>query len=104
MTTPEAEARKYIETICRDTIVRNLALGEVQQTAALQRIKDDGVEIHYWPDEMLLVFKQAWQEVIEESSANDPDFKRVYDSYKAFRDQYAEWAKISRLPLGLGER
>ena len=51
---------------------------------------------------MLRSFQRASQEVIEEMSATDADFKRVRDSYSDFRAKYAEWARISRLPPGFG--
>ena len=90
--------QELLETVCRDTIVRDMTLGEFQQTEALARIKADGVETHYWPNEILQGFHRAFQEVLEEQSAADADFKRVYDSYRTFRTNYAEWSRISRLP------
>jgi TRAP-type mannitol/chloroaromatic compound transport system substrate-binding protein len=93
--------QELLETICRDVILRDITLGEFQQTAALKRIKQDGVSVHFWSQEILTGFKRAWDEVIAENTAKDPDFKRVYESYKAFRDEYAEWAKISRVPLDI---
>jgi TRAP-type mannitol/chloroaromatic compound transport system substrate-binding protein len=90
--------QEFLETVCRDVIVRNVTEGEFAQIDALDRFKKDGVTLNYWPTEMLKAFKAAWEEVVAESSAKDPDFKRVYESYKTFRAQYAEWAKLSRLP------
>ena len=36
-------------------------------------------------------FRKAWNEVIQEKSAEDPLFKEVYASYSAFREKYAIW-------------
>jgi TRAP-type mannitol/chloroaromatic compound transport system substrate-binding protein len=36
-------------------------------------------------------FEEKWQEVVEEESAKDPLFKRIYESFRAFREQYAIW-------------
>jgi len=44
-----------------------------------------------WDDSELAKFKKAWEEEVEESSASDPLFKEVYDSYSAFRTKYAIW-------------
>jgi TRAP-type mannitol/chloroaromatic compound transport system substrate-binding protein len=49
------------------------------------------VKVHYWSDAILSRMKSAWEEVIAEESAKDPDFKRAHDSYAAFRKQYAIW-------------
>ena len=35
--------------------------------------------------------RSAWEEVIAEESAKDPDFKRAHESLAAFRKQYAIW-------------
>jgi len=90
--------KALMETVCRDTIVRNVTLGEHQQGEALANFKSKGVKIHYWSDEFLNTFKKAFDEVVVEKSAQDPDFKRVYDSYTSYREQYKDWAKLSRLP------
>ena len=89
-----------IELTCKDTIIRGMTLGEVQQGPALERIKADGVTIHTWPPEILRALKKTTDEVMEEEANKDPDFRRVYDSYKKFRASYAEWAKLSRIPPG----
>ena len=69
----DAVDQEFLETVCRDTMIRDVALGETQQAGALSRIKQDGVELHYWSDEILSEFNRAWQLVIEENSAQDPD-------------------------------
>jgi len=50
-----------------------------------------GVTIHRWPDSFLAVFEKAWFEVLKEKSAADPLFKKVADSYLAFRKAYKPW-------------
>ena len=87
-----------INVACRDTVVRNVTLGEHQQGEALADFKSKGVQIHYWSDEMLAGFKKAYDEVVVEMAAKDADFARVNESYSAYRKGYQEWAKLSRLP------
>jgi TRAP-type mannitol/chloroaromatic compound transport system substrate-binding protein len=43
------------------------------------------------------VFERAWLEVLEEDSAKDPLFKKVADSYLAFRKIYAKWGTAQSL-------
>jgi TRAP-type mannitol/chloroaromatic compound transport system substrate-binding protein len=50
-----------------------------------------GVHNKRWTDEELAAFETAWNEVLEEESANDPLFKKVADSYQAFRNVYKTW-------------
>lgn len=93
--------RALIEMACRDLIVHSIARGEASQRAAIAAIRRQGVQIHYWPDEMLRAFKQAYEEVVKEMRVKDEDFRRVHDAYLKFREGYAEWARLSRLPEGL---
>ena len=44
-----------------------------------------------WDDSELAKFKKAWEEVVEEKTAEDPLFKEVHDSYSAFRTKYKIW-------------
>ena len=53
--------------------------------------------IHQWPPEFIEAYRQAWQEVVEEEAAADPRFKEIYDSYTAFRQNYAKWREIAYL-------
>jgi TRAP-type mannitol/chloroaromatic compound transport system substrate-binding protein len=50
-----------------------------------------GVHNKRWTDEELAAFETAWNEVLEEESASDPLFKKVADSYSAFRNVYKTW-------------
>ena len=54
-----------------------------------------------WTDEELAAFEQAWDEVLAEQSAADPTFKKVADSYLAFRKVYKGGAtrRRSRRPI-----
>jgi TRAP-type mannitol/chloroaromatic compound transport system substrate-binding protein len=88
-----------IEMACKDAILRGMTLGEVQQGPALERIEQSGVTIHTWTPEILAEFRKATEEVFVEEAANNADFARVYESYKNFRESYAKWAKLSRVPV-----
>jgi TRAP-type mannitol/chloroaromatic compound transport system substrate-binding protein len=89
-----------IELTCKETLIRGMTLGEVQQGPALARIKEQGVTIHTWPPEFLAAFRKAVDEVMAEEARNDAEFARVYESYRDFRAAYGEWARLSRLPAG----
>ncbi|MEE8556205.1 MAG: TRAP transporter substrate-binding protein [bacterium] len=87
-----------IEMACQSSIVSMIAAGEAAQSAALDFFREQGVTMHYWSDEILQGFKQAYAEVIRENVEANDDFRRVYESYRAFREGYAEWARLSRIP------
>ena len=75
----------------------SMALGDANQVAALQEIKSKGVNIHTWPEPILKELHAKWLEVIQEESAKDPTFKKVADSYLAFRERFRIWRDIGYL-------
>ena len=87
-----------IELTCRANITRTLAEGEHSQQAAIAQLSGTPVQIHYWPDEMLNGFRDAYAEVVKELSASDKNFRRVEQSFSNYRKAYREWARLSRLP------
>ena len=102
---PEAEElseqdQTLIQLTCKASIIRGLTLGEVQQGPALTNMKALGVQVHTWKPEIMAAFKAATAEVMAEEVANDAKFAKVYESYTNFRADYAEWARLSRIPAG----
>ena len=92
--------QRIIETACKDVTLRNITIGETVQGEALEKIRAAGVQIHYWDNEFLDLFKKVTDETLAELSAKDPDFKRYLDSLNKFRGEFKEWARLSRLPPG----
>lgn len=63
---------------------------------ALQElVKKHGVEVRAYPDDVLQKLKGLSVEVLEELAAKDPMSKKVYESFKAYRDNVVEYHKIS---------
>jgi TRAP-type mannitol/chloroaromatic compound transport system substrate-binding protein len=87
-----------VQMACRDTILKSMTEGEALQGPALERMKAKGVQIHEWSPQMLAKFREATKEVLEEEAEKDPDFARVWHSLSKFREQYAQWRKLSRVP------
>jgi len=86
------EHRKMIEVACDANITWTFVNSEARQFGAMREMVDKhGVKIHFWSEDILSRMRSAWEEVISEESAKDPDFKRAHESYAAFRKQYAIW-------------
>ncbi len=83
--------RAVIEIACGENIGWSFIRSEALQFGAMKELQNKGVIIHRWPDSFLETFETAWQEVIAEETAADPLMKRVYESYLAFRKDYAIW-------------
>jgi len=92
-----SEHKYLIEIVCNHSITESFADGEATQFGALARIQQKGVTIHRWPDDVLKKLEAAWGEVIEKEAASHADVKKVWDSYSAFRKQYAVWGEVGYL-------
>ena len=89
--------KAIIETSCGDTIRETIADGEALQWKAMKEMQAEGVRLRRWPAEILVSLEKGWKEVGDEESAKNPNFKRVYESYAKFRDNYSIWRHFSYL-------
>ena len=83
--------KAMIETACDAQIAQMIADGEASQFDAMLANEKDGVNIMTWPDEVLDQFRAAWEEVLAEEIAANPDVKRLWDSFSAFDEKYQVW-------------
>ena len=89
--------KAQIETTCGDNMRNGIAEGEAIQVDALNTLKEKGVNIHKWSDEILDALEAAWMEVVEEESNNDADFKRSWESLSLFRKEIEVWKSLGYL-------
>ena len=75
----------YVETEAKNPV----AMNEILEKYGVQNVR--------WTDDELAAFEQAWIEVLAEQSAADPTFKKVADSYLAFRKVYKPWGDAQAL-------
>ena len=65
--------------------------------AMVEMAEKHGVMVKRWDDGLLAKLELAWLEVVEEESAEDPVFKKIADSYLAFRELYRIWGDAQSL-------
>ncbi len=53
------------------------------------------VELRKFPDEVLVQLKKVSDEVVAEIAKKDPLSKKVYESFRRFRDQVTQWHDVS---------
>jgi TRAP-type mannitol/chloroaromatic compound transport system substrate-binding protein len=92
-----ANQKILLETVCGDNVRNSIAYGEAIQVEALTSLQASGVTLHKWSPEILAAYEAAWQEVVTEEAKNDPDFARVWESLKTFRDNYTTWREFGYL-------
>lgn len=76
--------KAVLQEACTLSLSRTIALEEARQAEALAALRAAGVRLHDWPEEVLVALRQAWDEVIAEEAARDPDLGRAWDSYRRF--------------------
>lgn len=93
-----SDKNKFIlQTACDANIGIELADGEALQGPAMLANEKDGVIIKEWSPEMLDAFRGAWEEVLAEELAANPDVQTLWDSWTAFEEQNRLWARYGYL-------
>ncbi|MEM7176449.1 MAG: TRAP transporter substrate-binding protein [Pseudomonadota bacterium] len=80
-----------LETACDASISEMIADGEASQFEAMIANENDGVKNEVWPPEILDQFRGAWEEVLAEEIAANPDVVELWDSYTRFHEGYKVW-------------
>ncbi|WP_328515306.1 TRAP transporter substrate-binding protein [Marinobacterium marinum] len=84
--------RGMIEDTCRETHIWSITSTTLQNAEAIAGFKAAGTEIRSFPEEVMSVFRQATAEVMAEQAAEDPDFKRVWESLQSYRERTSLWS------------
>ena len=90
----EAIQKARVEAVCGDNLRYGLAEGEALQFAALKDIQAKGVQVRRWPRPILEALERAWRDVVDEETLAEADFRRVWKSLAAFREDYAIWREL----------
>ena len=84
------------ETAAIEANLRMMAAYDAKNPLAIQRLVQNGTQLRRYPDDVLKAAYEAAQKLYAEESAKNPDFKKLYDSLRAFQ-------QISDIWLGLPE-
>lgn len=95
------QQKALVESTCTAGTMMGLAEGEYKNGAVLADLIENGINVGTIPEEILLELKKITAEVLAEQSANDEDFKRVYESQQAFQKSYVLWDERAYLPTKL---
>ncbi|MEO1104382.1 MAG: TRAP transporter substrate-binding protein [Devosia sp.] len=93
----EERHRLAIREVCTANVALTMAKGESMQLGPMAELREKGVTFHKWSPEMLALFEEKWNEVVEEMTAEDEDFAKVWEAFSKFRADYAEWASYGYL-------
>ena len=83
----------------REANIDMVAEYDAKNRLALQRLKAAGVKLHKYSDEIMKGAYKAATELYEEEAAKNPKFKAIYDEWKKFRTEEAQWFALSELAM-----
>ena len=93
------QQRMILDVICKASVADSFAHGEAIEGAEIKKnVTEYGVTNHYWSEEMLTAYENAWLEVVEEKKAEDAFFAEVWADFSAFDAEYKYWSSIGYLP------
>jgi TRAP-type mannitol/chloroaromatic compound transport system substrate-binding protein len=87
--------KSAIQVACIETEIEMMARYDHQNPLALRRLVAAGAQLRAWPRDVLQAAWKSTHEMIEEMAAKDPRFKRIWESYRPFRDDQFQWARIA---------
>jgi TRAP-type mannitol/chloroaromatic compound transport system substrate-binding protein len=90
--------KALITTTCTAATMYGMSEGEAAQGKIIAGYKDKGVTAQKLPLPVLRKLKAVTDEVMAEIAAADADFKMVWESQKAFSEDYAYWKNMGYLP------
>ncbi len=92
----KSSQRVLIETVCGDNVSFSLAEGAAVQYAALQNLHAAGVQFRRWPSSIRDELQRSWAQIVEELASRDAEFRRVWASLSAFRQEYGVWGDLTQ--------
>ncbi|MFM8798399.1 MAG: TRAP transporter substrate-binding protein [Fluviibacter sp.] len=84
-----------LEAAAAETNVRMLAEYDAKNPAALSRLIKSGAKVNAFSNEILEAAYKATNEVLEETAAKNPDFKKIYEPYRNFRNLEFQWFGVA---------
>jgi TRAP-type mannitol/chloroaromatic compound transport system substrate-binding protein len=87
--------RHAVETALAEIDIDQSARYDAWNPPALRRLIAGGAQLRAWPREVL---QSAWREahlLYDETASRNPQFKKVWDSYRVFRNEQFQWFRVA---------
>lgn len=93
----EATKAKF-ETACRATLQWSMAEAPAEQMRVIGKLKEKGIEVKRFPDEVIAELRKGWNEVRAEEMKNNPRFKEAYESLMEHTQLVNDWYDLQAIP------
>jgi TRAP-type mannitol/chloroaromatic compound transport system substrate-binding protein len=87
--------QEAVRTAAFEANMTMLARYDARNNEALQRLLQEGITLTPYSDEIMTAAEEASFALFDELSAQDADFKTVFDEWKQFRDRVYAWHNIA---------
>jgi TRAP-type mannitol/chloroaromatic compound transport system substrate-binding protein len=94
----ESLPKAYQEAIisaAREANLDMVAEYDAKNRLALVRLKSNGVQLHKFSDDIMQGSFKAATSLYDEEAAKNPKFKKIYDEWKKFQAEEAQWFALS---------
>jgi TRAP-type mannitol/chloroaromatic compound transport system substrate-binding protein len=82
------------EAAAAEATITMLAAYDAKNPQAIQRLVQNGTQLRRYPDDLLKEAYDTAQKIFAEESEKNPDFKKLYDSMRAFQQISDIWAGL----------
>jgi TRAP-type mannitol/chloroaromatic compound transport system substrate-binding protein len=88
--------QRTIETVCGNTYQYITNQYNTVNSRALPELQKEGVMLRKFPQPVLDKFREYSKELLEEMAKNNPQFDKIYQSFKKFKEENVEsgWGRI----------
>jgi TRAP-type mannitol/chloroaromatic compound transport system substrate-binding protein len=90
-----AAYKAVFESACADTNNWMQAKYDAENPGALRRLVANGAVLRPFSREIMQAAYKASFEVYDEIAGKNPKFKKVYDAWKAFREEEYLWFRVA---------
>lgn len=87
--------KNAIESACSEVKFKMIAKYDTVNIAALRRLLANGVQLRYWPVEVVKEMHRATLDLLQEKARQDATFAKVYQSWNSFREDQVLWSSVN---------
>lgn len=91
------EYQTALKTACYEANLTMLAKYEALNSAALQRLLNQGVTLKPYSDDIMAIAEQTAFGIYAERASEDATFKQVYEQWQGFRESILAWNRVNEL-------
>ena len=87
--------QEVLEAACGEQNARMVAKYDAKNPEALKRLVAGGAQLRPFPPAVMDACQKAALQLYEELSAKSPEFKKIYEPWKKFRDDQYLWWRVA---------